>query len=213
MTKLYENCQRMIGIAYANEMANACRELPTPIDPFEVCRAAATKPFGYLPFYPSAGVGGHCIPVNPSYLFSTSHFPLLQYATEKMSKRPAELADRVMNTLLSKSEESLLECMENKPKVLVVGVAFKPGQSLITNSPGVAIITRLLDSWDVYVSFADPLVKEQALVYVPRLDEQSEWTKERLNEFNAIIVVIKQVQLNYNVLDDLDNVLVERYCR
>ena len=211
MTKLYENCQRMIGIAYANEMADACRELPMPIDPFEVCRAAATKPFGYQAFYPSAGVGGHCIPVNPSYLFRTSHFPLLQYATEKMSKRPAEIADRVMKTLLSKSEVSVRQCMRTKPKVLVVGVAFKPGQDLITNSPGVAIINRLLDSWDVCVSFADPLVNEQTLAYVPRLDEQSEWTEEKLNQFNAIIVVIKQVQLNFNVFNDLNNVLVERY--
>jgi nucleotide sugar dehydrogenase len=211
MTKLYENCQRMIGIAYANEMADACRELPTPIDPFEVSRAAATKPFGYQPFYPSAGVGGHCIPVNPSYLFSTSNFPLLQHATEKMAKRPSEVADRVMKALLCKSGDSFRECLRNKPKVLVVGVAFKPGQDLITNSPGVAIINRLLDSWDVHVSFADPLVQDHALAYVPRLDEKSEWTREKLNEFNAIIVVVKQFQLNVNVLDDLHNVLVERY--
>jgi UDP-N-acetyl-D-mannosaminuronate dehydrogenase len=94
-----------------------------------------------------------------------------------------------------------------------VGVAFKPGQDLITNSPGVAIINRLLDSWDVHVSFADPLVQDHALAYVPRLDEKSEWTREKLNEFNAIIVVIKQVQLNFNVLNDLHNVLVERYYR
>lgn len=213
MTKLYENCQRMICIAYANEMADACQELPIPIDPFEVCRAAATKPFGYLAFTPSAGVGGHCIPVNPSYLFSTSQFPLLRLATEKMSRRPVEVADRIMKILLPKGRDSALDNMKHKPKVLVVGVAFKAGQDLITNSPGVAIINHLLDSWDAHVSFADPLVKEQALAYVPRLDEKIEWHKEKLGEFDAIIVVIKQVQLNFDILKELDGVLVEKYCR
>ena len=213
MTKLYENCQRMICIAYANEMADACQELPTPIDPFEVSRAAATKPFGYIPFSPSAGVGGHCIPVNPSYLFKTSGFPLLRHATEKMSGRPAELADRTMRTLLQRGADSTSEPMNRKRKVLVVGIAFKPGQALITNSPGVRIINHLLDSWDAHVSFVDPLVKEHALTYVPRLDEKVEWNQKRLREFDAIIVVIKQVQLNFDVLTELKGVLIENYCQ
>ena len=213
MTKLYENCQRMICIAYANEMADACHELQTPIDPFEVSRAAATKPFGYMPFTPSAGVGGHCIPVNPFYLFKTGGFPLLRHATEKMGMRPAKLADRVMRALLPKGRDSTPESMNRKPKVLVVGVAFKPGQALITNSPGVHIINHLLDAWEAHVSFADPLVKEQALSYVPRLNEKVEWNKKRLSEFDAIIVVIKQVKLNFDVLNELKGVLVEKYCQ
>jgi nucleotide sugar dehydrogenase len=64
MTKLFENCQRMVIASYANEMSDACESLN--IDPYEVTSACATKPFGYLPFLPSLGVGGHCIPVNPS---------------------------------------------------------------------------------------------------------------------------------------------------
>jgi nucleotide sugar dehydrogenase len=63
MVKLYENCQRMVCIAYANEMADAC--ISWAIDPYEVCEAADTKPFGYMPMKPGAGVGGHCIPINP----------------------------------------------------------------------------------------------------------------------------------------------------
>lgn len=69
MTKLYENCLRMVCAAYANEMANAFEALG--IDGFEVSAAAASKPFGYLPFRPGPGIGGHCIPVNPYYLLST----------------------------------------------------------------------------------------------------------------------------------------------
>jgi len=95
MTKLYENCQRMMAIAYANEMADAC--IPHGIDPFEVASAAATKPFGYLPITPSLGVGGHCIPVNPFYLFSNCDFPLLRAATEKMLNRPAAKDQRLLH--------------------------------------------------------------------------------------------------------------------
>ncbi|GAW22772.1 hypothetical protein ANO14919_123150 [Xylariales sp. No.14919] len=98
MTKLYENCQRMLNIAYANEMADACSA--HGINPFEVCRAAATKPFGYMPFTPSLGVGGHCIPVNPYYLLSNNSFPLLQAATERMWQRPAEIGQRVIDSIL-----------------------------------------------------------------------------------------------------------------
>lgn len=171
MTNLYENCQRMMCIAYANEMADACHSLPTPIDPFEVSRAAATKPFGYLPFSPSAGVGGHCIPVNPHYLFSTSDFPLLRHATETMARRPSAMADRAMDKLLqTKSMQS-----QRRANLLVVGIAFKPGQGVLSNSPGVQIINHLLDRWDAYVSFADPLVIADAVPQVPRLDEGMEW--------------------------------------
>ena len=211
MTKLYENCQRMICIAYANEMADACQALDAPIDAFEVARAAATKPFGYLPFTPSAGVGGDCIPVNPNYLLSTSAFPILEQASQKMRERPGMLADRVMRSLnsLTSTPPKI-----SKRRILVVGVAFKPGQSLTTNAPGVAIIKRLLDEWDAHVTFCDPLVTEQALPFVPRFDDSAEWNAKHLGEFEAIIVVIKQTGLDFGVLDSVhDGVLVVKYCQ
>jgi UDP-N-acetyl-D-mannosaminuronate dehydrogenase len=129
-----------------------------------------------------------------------------------MSERPAKVANHVMRILLPKGRYSTPEFMTRKPKVLVVGVAFKPGQDLITNSPGVRIINHLLDSWDAHVSFADPLVKEQALAYVPRLNEEIDWNKESLSKFDAIIIVIKQVKLNFDVLKELQGVLVEKCC-
>lgn len=214
MTKLYENCQRMVCIAYANEMADACNALHKPIDPFEVSRAAATKPFGYLPFSPSAGVGGDCIPVNPNYLFSTSAFPILQQATESMRQRPIMLADRAMNALLAKRKDPTTPTSKvTKHKVLVVGVAFKPGQALTTNSPAIGIIKRLLDSWEAHVTFADPFVTEQALPYVPRLDDAREWNTHHLSQFDAIIVVMKQTGLDFEVLKGLDDVLIVKYCQ
>ncbi|KAF2971305.1 hypothetical protein GQX73_g2226 [Xylaria multiplex] len=107
MTKLFENCQRMINIAYVNEMADACAA--HGINPFEVCKAAATKPFGYMPFTPSLGVGGHCIPVNPYYLLSNNSFPLLQAATERMWQRPSEIGQRVIDSVLKGPIESVVD--------------------------------------------------------------------------------------------------------
>ena len=210
MTKLYENCQRMVCIAYANEMADACST--HGIDPFEVCSAAATKPFGYIPYTPGLGVGGHCIPVNPYYLLSNSHFPLLQAATEKMWSRPAKLGDSVMDNFLHSRNRSR-DYSKFPPRVLVVGVGFKRGQPGLSHSPAVALMHHLLDRHEVHVTFADPLVHEDMIPYVPRLDEKRQWNKQALEErFDLIIVAMKQTGLDFAVLDELEGVQVVKYC-
>jgi len=199
MMKLYENCQRMLCIAYANEMADAC--IPHEIDPYEVCTAAATKPFGYLPFTPSLGVGGPCIPVNPYYLLSNSEFPLLRAATEKMEVRPGMVGNRAMVNLYRRYPGRF---GERRPRVLVVGAGFKRGQSLTTGSPGVELMKMLLQSWEAHVEFADPLVEEAVIPFVPRLDEKTEWNKEGLERFDLIIVAVRQEELDFGVLEELE---------
>ncbi|RFU76665.1 nucleotide sugar dehydrogenase [Trichoderma arundinaceum] len=204
MTKLYENCQRMICIAYANEMANAC--IPHGIDPFEVCRAASTKPFGYMSYSPGLGVGGHCIPVNPYYLLSNSEFPLLEAASEKMYVRPAEIGRRVIDILYSKPTNGAL------PRVLVVGMGFKRGQSHLVNSPGLELAKSLALSEKVKVSFADPLVTQEAVSQIKRLDD-SNWSVEYLEQnFDMIVVAFKQEGLDFSVLDKLHGVQVQMWC-
>ncbi|PON29997.1 nucleotide sugar dehydrogenase [Trichoderma gamsii] len=204
MTKLYENCQRMMGIAFANEMANAC--IPIGIDPYEVSNAAATKPFGYMPYSPGLGVGGHCIPVNPYYLLSNSAFPLLQAASEKMYARPAEIGERIIDELYSK------RAGEDMPRVLVVGMGFKRGQSHLVNSPGLELVESLAKWEKVTVSFADPLVSQQALPNLTRLDDAN-WTAEYLEEnFDMIVVAFKQDGLDFDVLNKLATVQVQMWC-
>jgi UDP-N-acetyl-D-mannosaminuronate dehydrogenase len=256
MMKLYENCQRMMCIAYANEMADAC--IPHNIDPYEVCRAAATKPFGYMPYTPSLGVGGHCIPINPFYLLSNSNFPLLRACTEKMWQRPAEISERALDLLLGKENDtaSLRPAMQHadsgidlsfdegesikvmkgegsfaantrchrsssnsrsiytspsRPRVLVVGVGFKAGQSVLSNSPGQKLVQSLADSGLVDVMFADPLVKQSAIPLIPRLDDDA-WSTKELESFDMIIVAVKQVGLDFSILKDLQNVDVQSWC-
>ncbi|KAH7329530.1 hypothetical protein B0I35DRAFT_474121 [Stachybotrys elegans] len=207
MMKLYENCQRMVCIAYANEMADAC--LSHDIDPYEVCNAASTKPFGYMPYSPGLGVGGHCIPVNPYYLLSNSHFPLLETASEKMRARPSVIAQRAVDTLCGGGAD--LQTGQ-RPRVLVVGIGFKRGQSHLANSPGLELARSLVLTDKVEVQWADPLVRQEAIPQIPRFDP-SEWTAESLERsFDMVIVAFRQDGLDFSVLDTLRDVRVEMWC-
>ncbi|KAJ4044654.1 hypothetical protein NW761_008435 [Fusarium oxysporum] len=202
MMKLYENCQRMVCIAYANEMADAC--IPHGIDPYEVCSAASTKPFGYMPYAPGVGVGGHCIPVNPYYLLSNSSFPLLEACSSAMSNRPAKLAQRLIDSL---------SITERRSRVLVVGLGFKPGQSQLDNSPGVDLVRSLAVSGaQIDLTWSDALVKQEAVPQVPRLAER-DWNKSFLETFDVIVVAMKQHNMDFSLLAKLEGVCVESWCK
>lgn len=192
LTKLYENCQRMMCITLANEMADACHELG--INHHDVSKAASTKPFGFLPVTAGAGIGGHCIPINPWYLMSTSNaWTTLEAATKKTRSRPAVLAARLLRTLTLPN-----------PRILVVGLAFKPGESLTTNSPGLAyaealhrILTQRQRLFDL--QYYDPLVKESV---IPRW---ADWRKTSLDRsFDVIVVLLRQKGVDWSVLERLD---------
>ncbi|KAF5255119.1 hypothetical protein FANTH_174 [Fusarium anthophilum] len=201
--KLYENCQRMVCIAYANEMADAC--IPHGINSYEVCEAASTKPFEYMPYSPSVGVGGHCIPVNPFYLLSNSRFPLLECATLAMHSRPSRLAERVLKRLRQR-------VTGRTPRVLVVGMGFKAGQSQIDNSPGADLVKSLAVSREVDVCWADSLVKQSALPQVRRLLDE-DWRKDVLRKFDIIVVASRQTDMSFDILNELDGVEIERWCQ
>jgi nucleotide sugar dehydrogenase len=199
MMKLYENCQRMIAIAYANEMADAC--VSHDIDPYEVTAVAATKPFGYMPFTPGLGVGGPCIPVNPYYLFANNTFPLLKHATENMKRRPEKIAQQLMTGFGARKTDA---------RILIVGVGFKAGQSHLGNSPAVALVDALQDIWGAKVSFIDPVVDQSALPHVVKLDERTHWNKHELEKFDVIVLATRQRELDLSLLDCIA-VRVERF--
>lgn len=140
MTKLLENTFRAVNIAMANEFAEACRALNLPVD--EVIDSAATKPFGFMPFTPGPGVGGHCIPCDPHYLLwqLSRHkvsLPLIEQAMSNISQRPIHTADRC--------REVLSAAGKGMPgaKVLVVGLAYKPDVADLRESPSLEIISKL----------------------------------------------------------------------
>lgn len=159
MTKLLENSFRAVNIALANEFADICQDLG--LDPLEITRAAATKPYGFMAFQPGPGVGGHCIPCDPHYLLwqlraARRTAPLLNQAMTAIAERPAQVLERVMGTL-SRAGRGL-----GGARVLVVGVAYKPGVRDVRSSSALDIITLLSDR-GAAVSFHDVLVPEVRL--------------------------------------------------
>ncbi len=199
MLKLYENCQRTVAIAYANEMADAC--VPFGIDPFEVAKVASSKPFGYLPVFPSLGIGGHCIPVNPVYLLSNCNLPILQQAYAETVIRPSRIASQILISLLKDDRNTPRP--GSKPRLLVVGLGFKAGQSDLSNSPGLQLLNFIRNSGSIDLMFSDPLVEQSAIPEVPKLRD-SDWKQETLDVFDAIVVAIKQPGLDYGILDRLE---------
>jgi len=150
--KLLENSFRLVNISFINEIAIFCQKIGVDVN--KVISAASTKPYGFMPFYPSIGVGGHCIPVDPIYLTNTA----------KLAGAPTrfiDLADQVNlempSYFVGRAEEKLGGL--NSKKVLVIGVSYKPNVADIRESPVEALITGLKEK-GAQVSWHDDLVKE-----------------------------------------------------
>ena len=149
--KLLENSFRLVNISFINELAMFCQKIG--IDVNDVIKAASTKPYGFMPFYPSVGVGGHCIPVDPLYLAEAAR-------EAGAPVRFIELADEInlgMPTYFVGRASEMLGGLKNK-KVLVIGVSYKPNVADIRETPVEALIGGLKKSGAV-VSWHDDLVK------------------------------------------------------
>ncbi|KAF1960997.1 UDP-N-acetyl-D-mannosamine 6-dehydrogenase [Byssothecium circinans] len=195
MTKLFENCQRMINIAYVNEMADAAQT--HGVDPHEMIQAASSKPYGFTPFSPGLGVGGHCIPVNPFYLFANNkNLPVLGKATAQMRKRPRTKA-RKLHELVSST------LADHSPRILVVGLGYKPGQSVLSCSPGLAFARKLRNLGCSRLAFYDPLVQREDVKWIEKLEDVL-WCTQYLDEnFDAIAICIRQMGVDFGVLETL----------
>ena len=141
LAKLLENTFRHVNIALANEMAMLCHEVD--IDVWEVVDAAATKPFGFMPFYPGPGVGGHCIPLDPTYLSwqmkrdAGHQFRVLEEAEDINAQMPAWVAGRIAE-VLNDGSRSVKDA-----RILVLGAAYKPDVGDVRESPAVKIMQLL----------------------------------------------------------------------
>ena len=155
--KLLENTYRHINIALVNEMAKFCHQLG--IDLWDVIRAASSKPFGFQPFYPGPGVGGHCIPIDPNYLSHNVRarlgypFRFVELAQEINATMPAYVARRAQN-ILNDSGQAI-----NGASVLLLGVTYKKDVSDQRESPAIALAQRL-QRLGAKLSYHDPHVAE-----------------------------------------------------
>jgi UDP-N-acetyl-D-glucosamine dehydrogenase len=152
LAKLFENVFRNVNIALVNELALICERLD--LDVWEIIAGSSTKPFGFMPFYPGPGVGGHCIPVDPYYLAARArevgfHERFIETAGDINSQMPEHVVSLVATALNSRGRAL------RDARVLVVGVAFKPGVSDDRNSPARPIVASLLDA-GASVVYHDP---------------------------------------------------------
>jgi UDP-N-acetyl-D-glucosamine dehydrogenase len=214
MVKLLENTFRAVNIGLVNEIAMMSRKLG--IDPFEVIRAAATKPFGFMPFYPGPGLGGHCIPIDPLYL--SWKLRTLQYQA-----RFIELADSINSGMPGYVVERTSEALNDQAKavrgskILIYGVAYKRDVSDHRESPAFAIIHGL-EKRGALVSYMDP--------YVAELDEDGVSLKgidpkTNFGDFDAVVIVtdhkviererlLEQAKLVVDTRDALRDVVGDR---
>jgi UDP-N-acetyl-D-glucosamine dehydrogenase len=157
MAKLLENTFRMVNIALVNELATLCAD--QDIDVWEVIRAAATKPFGFMPFYPGPGVGGHCIPLDPTYLAWQSRrdtgrpFRLVETAQDINAQMPTYVTTRVIEALGNHGKAV------KGAAVLALGVTYKADVGDLRESAAVQVLARLARK-GARISFHDPFVDE-----------------------------------------------------
>ncbi|MDZ7264310.1 MAG: nucleotide sugar dehydrogenase [candidate division KSB1 bacterium] len=184
MEKLLENIFRSVNIALVNEMARLCDRMGG-IDIWEVIDAAATKPFGFMPFYPGPGIGGHCILVDPYYLAWKAraydfHTRFIELAAESNEEMPFYVIGNIRRAL-GNVDSSL-----RKGKVLMLGIAFKKNVDDTRNSPAIKIMELLLQRGVKSLCYSDP--------YVPKIKvagtiyESQPLTKELLESQDVVVI-------------------------
>ncbi len=206
LTKLLENTFRAVNIALVNELKILAHKMG--IDLFEVIEAASTKPFGYTPFYPGPGLGGHCIPIDPFYLawkakeydFSTR---FIQLAGEINVSMPYYVIEKTVEAL-NKNKKSL-----NGSRILILGIAYKKDVDDDRESPGYAIMKMLLEKGGI-VTYNDP--------WIPKLHttrkynfqmESTPITQEFLAEMDAVIIVTDHTDYDFDEIVKHSNLVID----
>ncbi len=203
MTKLLENTFRIINIGWINEIAMMCHKMN--IDIWEVIEAAKTKPFGFMPFYPGLGVGGHCIPDDPLYLYwKAKHHgfssKFIKLSADTNSAMPQYAVTRLREIL--KKNKKLL----NKSKVLVLGVTYKKDVKDLRKSPPLKLI-ELLKSARCRVSYFDP--------YIPYLNingikmDSIRFDAKTLLSFDCAVIATDHSKVDYNFLLENSKVIFD----
>jgi len=190
LTKLLENIFRSVNIALVNELAQLCDRMN--IDVWEVIDAAATKPFGFMPFKPGPGLGGHCIPVDPFYL------EFIELAGKVNESMPYYCRSVVSQALNHSRQRSL-----KGSRILVLGVAYKPDISDTRESPAVKLIS-LLQNAGADVDYHDP--------HVPSFTENGvEMSSSPLDPgaYDCVVVVTNHAGIDYDQLVEDANLVVD----
>jgi UDP-N-acetyl-D-glucosamine dehydrogenase len=194
MVKLLENTFRSVNIGLVNEMAMMCARLG--IDVWEVIRAAATKPFGFMPFYPGPGLGGHCIPIDPFYLswkarasgFEARFIELAGYVNGHMPDHVVDLVAEALNRQGRSVRGS---------RVLVLGVAYKADIDDVRESPSLDILEKLRER-GARIEYSDPHVP--TLRFAGGVMKSVPFTPARIRAFDCVVVATAHRSVDYRAL-------------
>lgn len=197
MTKLLENIFRSVNIALVNELKILCQRMG--IDIWEVIEAASSKPFGFMPFYPGPGLGGHCIPIDPFYLTSKAReydipTKFIELAGEVNTAMPYYVVQRVMDALNDKGKSL------HGSRVLVLGVAYKKDVDDSRESPAFKLLD-LLQAKGAEVSYNDPHIPILPAVRKYAFDLQSvPLSEETLAAMDCVLVVTDHSVYDYKFI-------------
>ncbi len=205
MEKLLENIFRSVNIALVNEMARLCDRMGG-IDIWEVIDAAATKPFGYMPFYPGPGIGGHCILVDPYYLSWKAreydfHTNFIELAAESNEEMPFYVVGNIRRALGNVNSSI------QRGKILMLGVAFKRNVDDKRNSPALKIMELLLQRGVAVLNYNDPYIPE--LKIANKHFKSVPLTKEVLQRHDVIVITTDHSQYDAQFIVENSKAVVD----
>jgi UDP-N-acetyl-D-glucosamine dehydrogenase len=206
MTKLLENIHRAVNIGLVNEMKIVADRMG--IDIHEVIDAAATKPFGFTPYYPGPGLGGHCIPIDPFYLtWKARQYGLntrfIELSGELNQKMPEYVVQK-LNNALNRRNKSI-----NDSKILVLGIAYKKNVDDMRESPSVEIM-ELLKYRGAQIDYSDPHVLEFPKMRNHSFDLKSvNLTPDTLKSYDAVILATDHEKFDYDLILNNAKIIID----
>ncbi len=206
MTKLLENIHRAVNIGLVNEMKIIADRMD--IDILEVIRAAATKPFGFVPYYPGPGLGGHCIPIDPFYLTWKArqyglHTRFIELAGEINSAMPHWVVGKVIEALNVQLKSV------NGSRILVLGIAYKKNVDDMRESPSVELISLLM-ARGAQVDYADPHVPVFPRMRNYKLDLKSvPVTADSLGRYDLVLIATNHDAFDYDMIREHARLVVD----
>ncbi|MDM5230130.1 nucleotide sugar dehydrogenase [Lysinibacillus pakistanensis] len=195
MEKLLENTFRQINIALVNELSRICHKMD--IDVWEVIEAASTKPYGFMPFTPGPGVGGHCIPVDPKYLSWASQqhgipATLIEAADKINDSMPSFVVDRLNNYLVAQNKKL------NEAEIVVIGVAYKPNINDFRESPALQVIGELKRA-QCKLKIVDPFI--ESFTIKEEVFNTVLLTETLIQKADAILILTNHKNIDYTLID------------
>jgi UDP-N-acetyl-D-glucosamine dehydrogenase len=197
MVKLLENTFRSVNIAMVNELALMCNKMG--LDVWEIITAAKTKPFGFMPFYPGPGIGGHCIPLDPLYL----SWKARQHGFEA---RFIALADEINSYMPHYVVDKIIAVLNEKKKalkgsnILIIGITYKKDINDIRESPALEIISSLIEK-EANVQCYDPLVSSFE-VGDKKINTAAKLTKEDITSSDLVVIITDHSGIDYKMIVD-----------